>query len=88
MHVVAWAVIVGLLTRLASKEASTLARGPRKTKNRRDGSYVPSRLAEDRMSNFTQNEIEYLKSGLLGRLATVGPEERRTRAGRDDLLQR
>lgn len=26
------------------------------------------------MSNFTQNEIEYLKSGLLGRLATVGPD--------------
>ena len=24
------------------------------------------------MSNFTQNEIEYLRSGLLGRLATVG----------------
>lgn len=26
------------------------------------------------MSNFTQNEIEYLKSGLLGRLATVGED--------------
>ena len=24
------------------------------------------------MSNFTQNEMEYLRSGLLGRLATVG----------------
>jgi pyridoxamine 5'-phosphate oxidase family protein len=24
------------------------------------------------MNNFTQNEIEYLRSGLLGRLATVG----------------
>ena len=24
------------------------------------------------MSNFTQNEIEYLRSGLLGRVATVG----------------
>ena len=26
------------------------------------------------MSNFTQNEIDYLGSGLLGRLATVGPD--------------
>lgn len=26
------------------------------------------------MSIFTQKEIEYLKSGLLGRLATVGPD--------------
>lgn len=26
------------------------------------------------MSTFTQNEIEYLGSGLLGRLATVGPD--------------
>ncbi len=26
------------------------------------------------MSDFTQNEIEYLRSGLLGRLATVGPD--------------
>lgn len=26
------------------------------------------------MSNFTRNEIEYLNSGLLGRLATVGPD--------------
>src|SRR5919112_406375 len=27
------------------------------------------------MSNFTKNEIEYLESGLLGRLATVGRDE-------------
>jgi pyridoxamine 5'-phosphate oxidase family protein len=26
------------------------------------------------MSTFTQDEIEYLGSGLLGRLATVGPD--------------
>ena len=26
------------------------------------------------MSNFTQNEIEYLRGGLLGRLATVGSD--------------